>query len=58
MVEQLLDLAQVRARAEELGGEDIPERVRRDVDAARVDVGAKDLAEVGVLECMLQCSDA
>jgi hypothetical protein len=50
--EQLLDLAQVGAGVEQLGGEDVAERVRRDVlplaDAARVDVVAEDLAELGV----------
>ena len=30
VAEQLLDLAQVRARAQELGGEDVPQCVRRD----------------------------
>lgn len=52
--EQLLDLAQVRPSVEELGGEDVPERVRSDalalVDAARIDVVAERLAELGVVE--------
>ena len=47
VAERLLDLAQVRARVEELGGEDVAERVRRDAfalaDAGRLDVVAEDL---------------
>ncbi len=46
--EQLLDLAQVRAGTQELGGENVPERVRRHmlalVDAGGVDVVAERLA--------------
>ena len=54
MAEKLLDLAQVGARVEELGGEHVPEGVRGDalpfVHAARLDVVAEDLAELSDLE--------
>jgi len=54
VVEQRLDLAQVRAGAEQLGGEDVPERMRRHAlslrHAARVDVVAEDLLELGVVQ--------
>ncbi len=54
VTQQFLDLAQVRARAEQFGGEHVPKRVRRHalalVDAARVDVMAEDLAELRVVE--------
>jgi hypothetical protein len=53
VTEELLDLTQVRAGAEQLGREDVSERVGRDalalVDAARVDVVAEDLAELRVV---------
>jgi hypothetical protein len=52
--EQLLDLAQVRPGVQQLGGEDVAERVRRHplalVDVGRVDVVAESLAELGVVE--------
>jgi hypothetical protein len=52
--EQFLDLAQVRASTQELGGEDVAQRVRGDplalVDAARVDLVAEHLTELGVVE--------
>ena len=52
--EQLLDLAQVRARVQELCGEDVSERVRGDVltlvDAARLDVVPEGLRELGDVE--------
>lgn len=54
MAEELLDLAQVRPGAQELGREDVSERVRGNalalVDAGRVDVVAEDLPELGVVE--------
>ena len=54
VAQQLLDLAQIRAGAQELGREDVPERVRRHalalVHAGRVDVVAEGLAELGVVE--------
>jgi hypothetical protein len=50
--DELRDLAQVGAGAQELGGEDVPERVRGHalalVEAGRVDVLAKDLSELRV----------
>jgi len=52
VAEQLLDLAQVGARVEELGGEDVAERLRRDalrsLTPAAFDVVAKDLPELDV----------
>ena len=52
--EQLLDLAEVRARVKELGREHVPKRVRRHalalVDAARVHVVTEDLTELRVVE--------
>src|SRR2546429_8685813 len=54
VTEQLLDLAQVRARVQQLGGEHVPKRVRGDAltraDAASGDVAAKDLAQL----CLVQ----
>ena len=54
VAQQLLDLAQVCAGAEQLGGEDVPERVWRDalafVHAARVDVMTKHLAKLRVVK--------
>jgi len=51
VAKELLDLAQVRAGAEELGGEHVAERVRRDplalVHAGCLDVVPEDLAEFG-----------
>ena len=61
MAEQLLDLAQVRAGVEELGGEDVAERVRGDAlslaDAGRFDVVSEDLAELGVVESLALDAD-
>jgi hypothetical protein len=52
VAEQLLDLAKVRARVEELRGEDMPQRVRRHAfalaDAACLDVVAEELVELRV----------
>ena len=41
VAEQLLDLAQVRPGAQELGGEHVPQRVRRDALALRHAGGAR-----------------
>lgn len=50
MAEELLDLAEVRAGVQKLGGKHVAERVRRDalarVHARRVDVAAEQLAEL------------
>ena len=50
MTKELLDLPQVRARAQELGGKHVAQRVRRDslalVHAGRVDVAPEQLAQL------------
>jgi hypothetical protein len=61
VAEELLDLAQVRARSEEFGGEDVPERVRCHalalVDTSGVDVVAEDLPELRVVESVALDAD-
>jgi hypothetical protein len=61
VAEQLLDLAQVRAGAQELRGEHVSQRVRRYplplVDAARGDAVAEDLAELRVVQALTLDAD-
>jgi hypothetical protein len=61
VTEQLLDLAQICASAQEFRREDVPERMRRYalalVDAGGIDVVAERLPELGVMEALALDAD-